>query len=220
MAKLLWVTLLAVLCAWLAVGQKKAPPSQPPSHLTPGLDQPPHSPEFSPKIGTKLSESPGPQFYHTPTTLPESPPAVVLETISPLWEQQLSTTIAKAPDRTSAARAVFNLLPLLPEEALESATEQALEKLPDSKYKTVALPILLNPQTHGRVLSILFADLMERPDPIALPTLLQLTKDSSHPFSPFAMENLQLLLGEDSEPGWSKWAVEIQKQIEFSPLPQ
>jgi hypothetical protein len=132
-----------------------------------------------------------------PGPFPGTPPKIAFSS-SPLgWELQLKEARAKAADGTSAARAILSMLSYLPEEALETAVEQALEKLPDTAWSTTAGPVLANPSSHMRVLSVLFADLMERPQTVSLPALGGLAQDSSHPFASFAFDNLKLFLGED-----------------------
>jgi|GEM_PF-4860106 len=113
------------------------------------------------------------------------------------WELQLKETIARAGAGTPAAKAILNLLAYLPEEALETATEQAMERLSNEDWRSAAQPILANAQTHGRVLSVLFADLMERPKEVSLPALSQLANHAVHPLASFALDNLKLLLGDD-----------------------
>ncbi len=113
------------------------------------------------------------------------------------WELQLKETIARAGEGTPAAKAILSLLAYLPEEALETATEQAMERLSNSDWRSAAQPILANAQTHGRVLSVLFADLMERPKEISLPVLSQLANNAVHPLATFALDNLKLLIGDD-----------------------
>jgi hypothetical protein len=92
------------------------------------------------------------------------------------------------------------MLSYLPEEALETAVEQALEKLPDKAWAATAGPFLANPASHVRVLSVLFADLMDRPQAVSLPALAGLAQNPSHPFASFALDNLRLFLGEDLKP--------------------
>jgi hypothetical protein len=125
------------------------------------------------------------------------------------------TVLRPAPDRSvqrrrsSGANDLFARLPHLPEEALASAAEEALQDLADSDYAALALPIVTNPATHGQILSVMFADLLERPDAITLPALLQIARSSSHPFAPAALENLRLLAGPDAADDWSRWARQI-----------
>ena len=128
---------------------------------------------------------------------PGTPPKIAF-TSGPLgWELQLKEARSKATDGTSAAVAILRMLSYLPEEALETAVEQALQNLPDKSWAATAGPFLVNPASHVRVLSVLFADLMERPQPVSLPLLARIAKDPSHPFTSFAFDNLRLFLGED-----------------------
>lgn len=126
------------------------------------------------------------------------------------WEMQIKAVTAQARDGTAAAKAILGLLAYLPEEALETAVEQAMNRLPDKTWRDVALPFLLNPQAHGRVLSALFADLMERPDEVSLPSLRQVAGVPSHPLEPFALDNLRLLLGEDFKLDAQNWEALLQ----------
>jgi hypothetical protein len=74
------------------------------------------------------------------------------------------------------------MLPTLPAEALQRGTELAMQFLRDKDYALVR-PRLLDPQTHGMIASVLFADLLERPDEIALPALLAIARIPSHPYA-------------------------------------
>ena len=102
------------------------------------------------------------------------------------------------------------MLPALPEEAMETAAREAITRLPDKEY-AAARARLINPQTHGRVLSVLLEDLMERPDEITLPTLLSVARTPAHPLSGTARANLELLLGKNFGADWPKWEAEIRR---------
>ena len=81
------------------------------------------------------------------------------------------------------------------------------------QYNAVALPMVVNPQTHGSGESVLFADLMERPDSITLPALLRIARIPNHPYAKFAHDNLDLLVGEDFGADWPKWDAAVQKTL-------
>jgi hypothetical protein len=93
----------------------------------------------------------------------------------------------------------------MPPEAFPRLVEEATDRLPDRYYPSVALPLLLDPNTHGLVASALFTDLLERPDSITLPALLSLARTPRHPFAQPARESLALLLGADFGANWSQW---------------
>ena len=143
---------------------------------------------------------------------PQMAPAIQLDPRPSSWELQLAerTSRLKPTDR---ARVIFAMIPTLPPQALASAAEQAVEKLPDADYPATALPVVTNPETHGQVLSVLFADLLERPDAITLPALLTIAKNPDHPFAPSALDDLRLLLNADYGSDWSRWDAAIRQKL-------
>ncbi len=165
--------------------------AEPSAPAAPQTQAPPPAP--LPQLSTELPPAPQP----APSPFPGTPPKISFSSGPLGWELQLKEARTKAADGTSAAKAIFSMLSYLPEEALETAVEQALEKLPDKAWATTAGPVLANPNSHMQVLSVLFADLMERPKTVSLPALAGLAKDPSHPFTTFAFDNLKLFLGED-----------------------
>ncbi len=143
---------------------------------------------------------------------PQMAPAIQLDPRPSSWELQLAekTSRLKPTDR---ARAIFAMLPTLPPQALASAAAQAVEQLPDADYPATALPVIINPQTHGQVLSVLFADLLERTDAITLPALLTIAKDSKHSFAPSALDDLSLLLNANYGSDWPRWDAAIREKL-------
>ncbi len=143
-------------------------------------------------------------------------PAIQLDPRPSSWELQLAerTSRLKPTDR---ARAIFAMIPTLPPQALARAAGQAVEQLPDADYPATALPVITNPQTHGQVLSVLFADLLERPDAITLPALLTIAKNSNHPFAPSALDDLCLLLNANHGTDWSRWDAAVRAKLATGP---
>lgn len=173
-------------------------------------------PSIPPKVapGSPATPSPPSAVSHPDPARPEPPPfdpaalrPPPLELATGLlpWEKQIAEAVSRSRDAKSKAREILALLPRLPAEALATAAEQAVERLPDADYAATALPALTNPQTDGQVLSVLFADLMERPDAITLPALLTIAQNPAHPFAPAALDNLRLLLRAEFGSEWSKW---------------
>lgn len=130
------------------------------------------------------------------------------------WEVRIeSVTCASDLSETAKSRRLLEMIASLPEHAMTSAAEEAVERLPDADYNSIALHIVANPQTHGIVTSVLFADLMERPDAITLPALLRIARIPNHPYAKFAHDNLDLLIGEDYGADWLKWEAAVQKTL-------
>lgn len=129
------------------------------------------------------------------------------------WEGYVARVLEN-PDLTDSAKAQHLLAALtaLPEESLETVAGEAVARLPDADY-AAALGALLNPQTHGAILSVLFADLLERPDAITLPSLLAIARNPGHPFAPSAAANLELLLEANYGSDWTRWDAEIRAAL-------
>lgn len=129
------------------------------------------------------------------------------------WERRIEAiTGAAGVSDGMKARLLLEMLPSLPEEALDVASREAVERLPDQDY-LIAQIRLTHPQTHGMVMSVLFADLLERPDAIALPALLVLARMPTHPLAAEARANLELLTAQDFGRDWARWEGEVQRLI-------
>ena len=129
------------------------------------------------------------------------------------WEAAVQYILDSPTPPGVRAQALFGLLSRVPEEALATTTEQATAWLRDRDYSATAAPLIKNPATHGAILSAMFADLMERPDSIALPTLLAIARQPSHPFASAARDNLSLLLGQNRGADWPAWEREIRQHL-------
>lgn len=178
----------------------------------------PEPTEVTPRVTKTEPPTPTPEIRaadlppNPDDSAPQTAPPIPLGITPPNWELQLAGKLSHLKP-AEKARAIFALLPTLPESALAPATEQAIEKLPDADYPTIVLPVITNPETHGQILSVLFADLLERPDPITLPALLTIAKTPNHPFAPSALDDLRLLLNADHETDWPRWEAAIQKKL-------
>ncbi len=111
------------------------------------------------------------------------------------------------------AQLLVGMLPGLPPKVLARAAEEAATRLPDANYVTALRPTLINPQTHGMAMSVLFADLMQRPDAIALPILVSIAQEPKHPYAQSARDNLQYLLRKDFGKDWAKWNEAIRERL-------
>ena len=140
---------------------------------------------------------------------PQTAPSVQLASV----QDSQRTDRAGGLKSSDRARAIFATLAALPPEALAGAAEQAVEKLTDADYSAIALPVIVSPQTNEQVLSVMFADLLERPATIALPALLSIAKTRNHPFGPAAFDDLRLLLEADYGSDWAGWDKAIREKL-------
>lgn len=136
------------------------------------------------------------------------------------WEAAVASILRTPASRGDKAAALFSLLRQLPTEAWPSVTEQALAWLPDSEFERQAGPMLADPETHGLVASVLFADLMQRPQSVSLPLLLAVARQAAHPYATSARDNLALLLGQNRGEDWVGWQRAIDAKLSAGALPR
>jgi hypothetical protein len=148
-----------------------------------------------------------------PAEVPLAPP-LPLEQGTLHWEERIEGVLRDVTlNNTAKAQRLVAVFPELPAEGLATAAEECVARLPDADYDAVALPVIANPQIHGAVANVFFADLMERPDGITLPALLRIAQIPNHPYAKFSRENLRLLLDEDFGSDWQKWDAAVRTAL-------
>jgi hypothetical protein len=132
------------------------------------------------------------------------------------WEKRLKEILADPGiDDTAKAKRLLDLLPVFPVEGREEAAEEAMARLSDADYRH-AQNILVNPATFGLALRVMWTDLMDRPETISLPILLQIARNPQHPFAPQALENLDLLMDAHYGEDWARWDAAIRDKNKAS----
>ncbi len=144
-------------------------------------------------------------------------PAFELQKGELLWEKRINAVLdnPKITD-SDKGRLLLEMLPGLPVEGRESTAEHAISQLSDADYR-FAQAVITNPATYPPALAVLWADMMGRPEAVSLPTLLQVARNSSHPYAPHARENLDLLLGQDFGTDWPRWETAIREKLAKEP---
>lgn len=215
-----WLLLagIALFAAILAVLQRDpaqtppktdSPPVAVPSSATGDASQPP---------ATSIGDAPPAVVVQTPPIIdPETDkpliPPLPLQTGELAWEARIRSILSseKSTD-VEKAIALFQLLPGIAPEGAETCAEEAVKRLPNSEYRH-AQTAVSNPGTYGLALGVLFADLMERPDDLRLPTLVTIARNSTHPYAGPAHDNLELLLGQDFGEDWVRWDAAVREKL-------
>ena len=145
-------------------------------------------------------------------------PALPLQKGELAWEARIRKTIeAPGANDTTIARALFEMLPGLPVEGRVRAAEEAIQRTSSAEYRAVAQPVISNPGTYTPSMIVLFSDLMERPAEVQLPTLLVIARNSEHPLSKQAQENLAFVLQQNPGADWSRWEAAIREKLAAHP---
>jgi len=221
------VAIVAVIAVVLGaiVFRKKAPPSPEPVVVEVGKPGEATPPPVTPPRPPVTRPSPPP----TPANVPAPTPAIARPatpaTITPApvadaagtWEQRIDGILGDDQiDEAKKADALLAMFPSLPEDGQIEAAQHISNLLPDDRYPAV-VPMLTNALTGEHVLEVLLTDLLNRPDALKLPTLLELARTPDHPKAGEARDVLEVYTEENFGTDWPKWEAALQKYLKENP---
>ncbi|MCX7712920.1 MAG: hypothetical protein N2035_04555 [Chthoniobacterales bacterium] len=161
-----------------------SPSTLPPSTPIAATSKPSPSP---PNLG------PPPTLENQPSFTPPPPP---ISSSSPAnWQDFLSAQLLSELPHEQVAANLIAQLPNVPQEARSELTQHAVNLTPDN-YFHILQPTLLNLTAGPEPAEIIFSDLLNRPEPIKLPLLGEISLIPNHPLHQQASEILQLYLGD------------------------
>jgi hypothetical protein len=130
--------------------------------------------------------------------------------------RKMQEILGAAMDNSQKAQELLALLPQLAASAREEAAQHAANLLPDETFAVVHR-VLTNAQTSELVLDVLIGDLLDRPDAIKLPLLLEIIRTPEHPKDGEAREILELYLENDFGADWDSWQKAIDAWLKDNP---
>jgi hypothetical protein len=132
------------------------------------------------------------------------------------WEDkvdQILSADSKAPDKAKQMLEVFSRLP---EAGQAEVVKHLSNLLPDQDYAPIG-QLLLDPQLPGEVLDGLMADVLNRPNRLKLPALLEVARSVQHPKAGDAKEVLGFFLEEDYGDDWAQWQAKLEEWLKENP---
>lgn len=217
---------VGILVGALLLGKKKPTPE---ANAAGDIQAPADSPtspaptQTAPPFGVRR-----PSSIAVPSSVPGTAPAaitapqdavtaVAVSTEVTNWEQRIDAILGRdGTDEGKKADELLGLFPSLPEDGQIEAAQHIANLLPDERYSALA-PTLTNPLTNEQVLEALLTDLLNRPDPIKLPLLLQLARTPDHPKAVEARDILEVYVDENFGTDWPKWEMAVQKYLQENP---
>ncbi|MGV3531571.1 MAG: hypothetical protein ACO1QR_04320 [Chthoniobacteraceae bacterium] len=128
------------------------------------------------------------------------------------WELKIDQILRVEATETETAQMLINMLPTLPAEGQAEAAQHITNLILDEEYNRV-LPLVRNPALPEEVHDVFLTDLMNREDPVKLPTLLEIAKLPNHPLQVEAVSDLEIFLDEEFGTDWPRWEAAVQKYI-------
>lgn len=156
-----------------------------------------------------------------PPRPPTPPPPVATATPAPAglitdWEQRIDDVLTAKEDENLKVKKLLEIFPNLPEEGQIEAAQHLSNLLPDEQYASLA-NTLTNAHAPEAVLDVLMTDVLNRPNPIKLSTLLDVARTPEHPKAEEARDVLEVFTDEECGVDWACWKQAIDKWLKENP---
>lgn len=132
------------------------------------------------------------------------------------WEEKLDAILQD--EKTSdadKAKEMIAMFPQLSPEAQEEIAHHISNLTPDENYSLGQF--LTNSALPEGVLDVFTEDVLNRPNSVKLPLLLDVAKDPQHPKAGEAKDILELFLEDNYGTDWSKWQDKMNQWLKDNP---
>jgi hypothetical protein len=210
----------AVIIAARFLGGSGGKPSEPAGGGEPPtatVDPTPAPSETPPRTATPPRPTPPrpllPAAQAPPTaTVPQPPPAATI----PDWEERIDAVLTAEEDEGKKAKRLLAIFPNLPEDGQVEAAQHISNLLPDEEYAPLA-QALTNAALSEAVLDVLMTDVLNRPNPLKLETLLDVARTPNHPKAEEALDVLEVFVDENYGQDWAAWKAAVEKWLKENP---
>ena len=111
---------------------------------------------------------------------------------------------------------LLEMFPRLPEDGQVEVAQHLSNLVADQDYAPLG-KLLAYPKLPEAVLDVLIADVLNRPNAVKLPLLLEVARTPQHPKAEEAKDLLELYLEEDYGADWNKWQAKMEQWIKDNP---
>ena len=132
------------------------------------------------------------------------------------WEEKLEEIIGADTDETNKVVQLFALFPHVPAESRSEVAQHLSNLVNDDSYAPLG-ELLRDPKLGDDALDVLMADVLNRPNSLKLPELLEVAQTPDHPKADEAKDILSLFLDEDFGADWSKWQEKMRAWLKDNP---
>ena len=162
---------------------------------------------------TPESTSRTPRVFRHRDRLSPKPAADVMD----VWDKQIDALLASDGTDAEIADKLLELYPHMPTEGQADLILEIAPRIANDSYSNKLSVILTNATAPEEVLETLLTDLIDRPDTIRLPRLLDMARSKDNPKSGDAHDLLEALLGDDYGDDWDQWSKKISEWIASHP---
>ena len=166
---------------------------------------------------SSFAKRPRRQSVHTAAMTQPAEGSVTATNLISAWEDKLDEILGStnSPDGDKA-RQMLEMFPQLPVDGQEEVAQHVSNLLPDQDFGLLH-PYLTNATLAESVLDVLLDDVLNRPNSLKLPALLEVARSPQHPKAAEAKDFLELFLEEDYGGDCDKWQAQVQEWLKNNP---
>jgi hypothetical protein len=132
------------------------------------------------------------------------------------WDEKIDDIIGSDDADTNKVKQLFALFPQLPPDEQEDAVSHLSNLVEDNNYAPLG-EMLKNPKLSEGVQDELMSDVLNRPNNVKLPLLLDVARNPDHAKRDEAKDLLELYLGEDYGTDWKTWQDKMTAWLKENP---
>jgi hypothetical protein len=132
------------------------------------------------------------------------------------WHDKLEEILGSTSPDAEKAKQMLEMFPTLPADGQEEVARHLTNLLPDEDYGLMR-SYLTNASLPEGVLDILLDDVLNRPNSVKMPALLEVARGARPPKAAEAKDFLKLFLEEDYGSDWDKWQAGIEQWLKANP---
>jgi len=134
----------------------------------------------------------------------------------PAWKDKVDEILSSANSNPDKARQMLEMFPQLPADGQEELARHLSNLVPDQDYGALRTH-LTNASLPAAVLDVLLGDVLNRPNSLKLPAMLDVARTPQHPKAGEAKDFLELFLEEDYASDWDKWQAKMEEWLKANP---
>jgi hypothetical protein len=195
----------------MSPGEASAPPTSPagPTSGTPNLREATSTQPSLERTQRSRHFSPG---SGAPTVIAAQPANLITN-----WEDRVEQILGNDDtDEPQKAKQMLQIFPRLPEDGQVEVAQHLSNLVSDEDYAGLAA-LTADGSLPEAVLDVLLSDVLNRPNSLKLPLLLDIAKSEQHPKAAEAKDLLELFLEEDYGKDWNKWQAGVQQWLQNNP---
>lgn len=200
---------LGISLGWWGSGSK---PASPPPVTETQVSPPPIEPgRHTPVLPTPRSRPPEPIPRDNSAGISSAATNLITD-----WEDRLDEILKPEGEEAEKVKKLLEMFPRLPEDGQVEVANHLSNLVPDENYEPLG-KYLKDAKLPEPVLDVLLADLLNRPNTLKLPLLIDVASNPEHAKATEAKDLLELFLEEDYGTDWTKWQAKMVEWLKENP---